>query len=240
MNSGIFFCFQSFSHFYTHIIKPEIVIHALKFLIDFILHIDKHLFQIVSDYNTWTYLILFAIIFCETGLVVTPFLPGDSLLFAAGTIAALGLLNVSILILIIFCAAVLGDNSNYFIGRFLGKAVYEKNYKLINRKSLDKTHKFYEKHGGKTIIIARFMPIIRTFAPFVAGVGTMKYPRFFLFSLGGNILWVNLFVFAGYLFANNNFVKHNFSLVIIAIILVSLIPPVYTFLKHWLESKKNS
>ena len=214
------------------------MVDLIKFLIDFILHIDKHLFELVINYNTWTYLILFTIIFCETGLVVTPFLPGDSLLFAAGTIAALGLLNVSLLILVIFCAAILGDNSNYFIGRFLGHKVYEKNYRLINRKSLDKTHQFYAKHGGKTIIIARFMPIIRTFAPFVAGVGTMKYPRFFLFSLGGNILWVNLFIFAGYLFANNNFVKHNFSLVIIAIILVSLIPPVYTFIKHWLEAKK--
>ncbi len=214
------------------------MVDLIKFLIDFILHIDKHLFELVINYNTWTYLILFTIIFCETGLVVTPFLPGDSLLFAAGTIAALGLLNVSLLILVIFCAAILGDNSNYFIGRFLGHKVYEKNYRLINRKSLDKTHQFYAKHGGKTIIIARFMPIIRTFAPFVAGVGTMKYPRFFLFSLGGNILWVNLFIFAGYLFANNNFVKHNFSLVIIAIILVSLIPPVYTFIKHWLDAKK--
>ena len=214
------------------------MVDLIKFLIDFILHIDKHLFELVINYNTWTYLILFTIIFCETGLVVTPFLPGDSLLFAAGTIAALGLLNVSLLILVIFCAAILGDNSNYFIGRFLGHKVYEKNYRLINRKSLDKTHQFYAKHGGKTIIIARFMPIIRTFAPFVAGVGTMKYPRFFLFSLGGNILWVNLFIFAGYLFANNNFVKHNFSLVIIAIILISLIPPVYTFIKHWLDAKK--
>ncbi len=214
------------------------MIDLIKYLIDFVLNIDKHLFDIVSNYNTWTYLILFAIIFCETGLVVTPFLPGDSLLFAAGAIAAAGLLNVATLIFIILIAAVLGDNSNYFIGRFLGHRVYEKNYRLINRKSLDKTHKFYEKHGGKTIIIARFMPIIRTFAPFVAGVGTMKYPRFFLFSLGGNILWVNLFIVAGYMFANNNFVKHNFSVVIIAIIVVSLIPPVYTFLKHWFESRK--
>jgi membrane-associated protein len=215
------------------------MIDLIKYLIDFVLHIDKHLFDIVSNYNTWTYLILFAIIFCETGLVVTPFLPGDSLLFAAGAIAAAGLLNVVTLIFIILIAAVLGDNSNYFIGRFLGHKVYEKNYRLINRKSLDKTHKFYDKHGGKTIIIARFMPIIRTFAPFVAGVGTMKYPRFFLFSLGGNILWVNLFITAGYMFANNNFVKHNFSIVIIAIIVVSLIPPVYTFLKHWFESRKE-
>ena len=215
------------------------MIDLIKYLIDFILHIDKHLFEIVLNYNTWTYLIIFIIIFCETGLVVTPFLPGDSLLFAAGAIAATGLLSAYLLVLIIFIAAIVGDNSNYFIGRFLGHKVYEKNYKLINQKSLDKTHKFYEKHGGKNIIIARFMPIIRTFAPFVAGVGTMKYPRFFFFSLGGNILWVNLFIWVGYLFANNNFVKHNFSLVIIAIILVSLIPPVYTFLKHWITSPKE-
>jgi membrane-associated protein len=140
--------------------------------------------------------------------------------------------------LIIFCAAVIGDNTNYFIGRFFGHKVYEKNYRLINRKSLDKTHKFYEKHGGKTVVIARFMPILRTFAPFVAGVGTMKYPRFFLFSFGGNILWVNSFCIAGYLFANNDFVKNNFSIVVLGIIFVSLIPPVTAMVKHWLESRK--
>jgi membrane-associated protein len=213
------------------------MIDLIKSLIDFVLHIDKHLFDIVRDYNTWTYLILFIIIFCETGLVVTPFLPGDSLLFAAGTLAAMGLLNIGMLVLIIFLAAVSGDNTNYFIGRFLGHKVKE--YRFINKKYLDKTHQFYEKHGGKTVVIARFMPFLRTFAPFVAGVGTMKYPRFFFFSLGGNILWVNLFCFAGYLFANNSFVKNNFSIVALGIIMVSLIPPVFTVIKQWLESRKE-
>jgi membrane-associated protein len=211
----------------------------IKFLIDFILHIDVHLSEIILNYNTWTYLILFTIIFCETGLVVTPFLPGDSLLFAAGTFAALGALSIWALIGVVFAAAIIGDNSNYFIGRFLGHKVYEKNYKLIKREYLDKTHKFYEKHGGKTLIIARFMPILRTFAPFVAGIGTMKYPRFFGFSFSGNVLWVNTFCWAGYLFANNEFVKHNFTLVVFAIIAVSFIPPFYTFIKHWWNSRKK-
>jgi membrane-associated protein len=182
---------------------------------------------------------LFIIIFCETGLVVTPFLPGDSLLFAAGTLAApaFGLLSIGMLVLIIIVAAVAGDNTNYFIGRFLGHKVQE--YRFINKKYLDKTHKFYEKHGGKTIVIARFMPFVRTFAPFVAGVGTMKYPRFFIFSLAGNILWVNIFCFAGYLFANNPFVKNNFSLVALGIIVVSLVPPVVTIVRQWLETRKE-
>lgn len=215
------------------------MLDLIKQLIDFILHIDKHLFEIVTNYNTWTYLILFTIIFCETGLVVTPFLPGDSLLFAAGTLAAMGLLNIWLLLLFIFLAAVLGDNTNYWIGRLLGHKVYEKNYRLINRKNLDKTHQFYEKHGGKTVIIARFMPLIRTFAPFVAGVGSMKYRRFFSFSVVGNIIWVNSFCIAGYLFANNEFVKHNFTIVVMGIIAISLIPPVFTFLKHWIDSRKE-
>lgn len=215
------------------------MIDLIKSLIDFIIHIDVHLKEIIADYHTWTYLILFIIVFCETGLVVTPFLPGDSLLFAAGALAAASAFNIWMLLVIFMCAAIGGDNTNYFIGRFLGQKVYEKNYRLINRKNLDKTHQFYEKHGGKTVIIARFMPILRTFAPFVAGVGTMKYLRFFLFSVGGNILWVNSFCFAGYLFANNNFVKNNFSLVVFAIIVVSFIPPVSTVIKQWLESRKN-
>jgi membrane-associated protein len=216
------------------------MIDLIKQLIDFILHIDKHLFEIVTNYNTWTYLILFTIVFCETGLVVTPFLPGDSLLFAAGTLAAMGLLNIWLLVLVIFCAAIIGDNTNYWIGRILGQKVYEKNYKLINRKNLDKTHQFYEKHGGKTVIIARFMPILRTFAPFVAGVGTMKYSKFFSFSIIGNIIWVNSFCFAGYLFANNTFVKNNFTIVVMAIIAISLIPPVFVFLKNWIDNRKKS
>jgi membrane-associated protein len=216
------------------------MLELIRDFIDFILHIDKHLIVIVADYQTWTYLILFAIIFCETGLVVTPFLPGDSLLFAAGAITALpgSELNVVFLIIILLCAAIIGDNTNYFIGKFLGQKVYEKNYRLIKRKYLDKTKEFYEKHGGKTLIIARFMPIIRTFAPFVAGVGAMKYPRFITYCLIGNLIWVNLFIIAGYLLGNNPYVQKNFSIIIIAIILVSVLPPIYSFIKHKFFKKK--
>jgi len=204
------------------------------FFIDFILHIDRHLVEIVSNYQSWTYAILFLIIFCETGLVVTPFLPGDSLLFAAGAVAAMegNPINVYVLVLLMMLAAFTGDNTNYFIGRFLGTKVYEKDYRLIKRKYLDETHAFYEKHGGATLIIARFMPIIRTFAPFVAGVGTMKYQKFLAFCIAGNILWVNLFSFAGFFFGNIPAVRENFSLVVFAIIFVSFIPPVYAFAKQ--------
>lgn len=208
--------------------------------IDFIIHIDKHLLEIVKDYDQWTYAILFAIIFVETGLVIWPFLPGDSLLFAAGALAAAGSLNLGIIIPIVFIAAFTGDNTNYFIGRFIGLKVYEKNYRLINRKYLDKTHQFYEKHGGKTIIIARFMPIIRTFVPFVAGVGTMKYVRFISYSLAGTALWGCIFSYAGFYFANNDFVKNNFSLVIIAIIIISFMPPVVAFIRHKLKKQPAS
>jgi len=213
----------------------------LSFMLDFILHIDKHLYEIVSEYQTWTYLILFIIIFCETGLVVTPFLPGDSLLFAAGAIAAMpgNPISITLLMLVIFVAAITGDTTNYWIGRFLGQTVYEKNYKLIRREYLDRTHAFYEKHGGKTLIVARFMPIIRTFAPFVAGVGTMPYPRFFSFSLIGNIIWVSCFCWAGYFFGNIPFVQKNFTLVVMAIIAVSLVPPVYAGVTTWLNNRKK-
>ena len=211
----------------------------IKHLLDFILHIDQYLSSWVTTYQTWTYLILFAIIFCETGLVVTPFLPGDSLLFAAGTIAAMDgqPINVLVLIIVVLIAAFSGDNTNFFIGRFIGKTVYEKDYKLIKKEYLNKTHAFYEKHGGKTLIIARFMPIIRTFAPFVAGVGTMKYLRFISFSIIGNILWVVSFSLAGFFFGNIPQVKHNFTLVILLIIFISLMPPVITVIKHKYFSK---
>ena len=211
----------------------------IKHLLDFILHIDQYLSSWVTTYQTWTYLLLFAIIFCETGLVVTPFLPGDSLLFAAGTIAAMDgqPINVLVLIIVVLIAAFSGDNTNFFIGRFIGKTVYEKDYKLIKKEYLNKTHAFYEKHGGKTLIIARFMPIIRTFAPFVAGVGTMKYLRFISFSIIGNILWVVSFSLAGFFFGNIPQVKHNFTLVILLIIFISLMPPVITVIKHKYFSK---
>jgi membrane-associated protein len=212
----------------------------LKYLFEFILHIDKHLYEIVSNYQSWTYLILCIIIFCETGLIVTPLLPGDSLLFAAGAIAALpgNPLNPYLLVILVLIAAFTGDNTNYTIGRFLGHKVYEKNYKLIKKEYLDKTHLFYEKHGGKTLVIARFMPIIRTFAPFVAGVGQMTYRRFLIFCIIGNVLWVNIFIFAGFLFGNIPVIKRNFSLVVFIIIFVSLLPTFYAVIQQFLEKRK--
>jgi membrane-associated protein len=217
------------------------MLELIQQLIDFILHIDKHLLEIVTNYQTWTYLILFAIIFCETGLVVTPFLPGDSLLFATGAIAAMegSPLDVNLVAPMLILAAVLGDNTNYWIGRLIGDKVYARNYKLIKREYLDKTHAFYEKYGRITLIVARFMPIIRTFAPFVAGVGSMKYLRFFSFSLIGNVLWVCLFTYAGNFFGNIPVIKQNFTLVVMAIIAISLIPPVYTVVKVKYFSKAS-
>jgi len=211
------------------------------FFIDFIIHIDIHLTDIVNQYQTWTYLILFVIIFCETGLVVTPFLPGDSLLFAAGAVSALpgNPLNVHTISLLLMAAAFLGDNTNFLFGKFLGHKVYEKNYKLIKREYLDKTHAFYEKHGGITLVIARFMPIIRTFAPFVAGVGQMAYKRFVVFCVIGNVLWVNLFAYAGYFIGNSPIIKKNFSLVIFLIIFISLIPSFVAVGKQLLTKYKK-
>lgn len=213
----------------------------LQYAIDFVLHIDKHLFEIVSDYKIWTYLILFLIIFAETGLVVTPFLPGDSLLFAAGAIAAMegNPINITILILVLCLAAILGDSANYSIGKFLGHKVYERDYKFIKKEHLLKTHRFYEKHGGKTIIIARFMPIVRTFAPFVAGVGEMHFGRFFSFNIIGGILWVVSFSIAGFLFGNIPVVKHNFTIVVFSIIFVSLLPMIYAIVQSKFGKKEE-
>ena len=212
--------------------------HVLVDYFDFILHIDKHLLDIVNSYHTWTYLILALIIFCETGLVVTPLLPGDSLLFAAGALAGAGSLDIGIIIALLFVAAFIGDNTNYFIGNYIGPKVFDKNYKFLKKKYLEKTQHFYDKHGGKTIIIARFMPIIRTFAPFVAGVGTMKYRKFIGFSLLGNFLWITGFSLAGYLFGNIEIVKRNFTLVIFAIIFISILPPIIAVLKQKMSNKK--
>ena len=215
------------------------MLDLLKNFLDIILHIDKHLQLWVTEYQTWTYLILFIIIFMETGLVVTPFLPGDSLLFAAGMIAALDghPLNIIFLIPLLILAAFSGDNTNYFFGKLLGQTVYEKNYRLIRREYLDKTHAFYEKHGGKTLIIARFMPIIRTFAPFVAGVGIMSYFRFISFSIVGNILWVVSFSLAGFFFGNIPLVKNNFTVVVLGIIFISLLPMIIALVKKSLAKK---
>jgi len=206
---------------------------------DIFIHLDKHLFNLVTEYKNWTYLILFFIIFFETGIVVTPFLPGDSLLFTAGAIAALGILNIWILIGLLCIAAILGDSVNYSIGKFLGHKVFETNYRLIKKEYLYRTQEFYEKHGGKTIIIARFIPIIRTFAPFIAGVGSMNYMRFISFNIIGGILWVFICSFGGYFFGNLPFVKNNFSIVVLAIIFISLIPMIAEYVKYKLKPKLN-
>lgn len=199
-------------------------------IIDFIVHIDVHLDAIIREYGTWTYGILFLIIFAETGLVVTPFLPGDSLLFAAGTFAARGSLEPAVLFLLLAVAAILGDAVNYSIGRYLAPRA-ERGFRFIRKEHLDRTHAFYERHGGKTIIIARFMPIVRTFAPFVAGIGAMQYRRFAMFNVVGAILWISLFVYAGFFFGNIPAVEHNFTLVIMAIIFVSILPGVVEFIR---------
>lgn len=207
----------------------------LTTLVDLFLHLDKHLSQVVQDYGTGTYLLLFLIIFMETGLVVTPFLPGDSLLFAAGTFAspALGApLNIWFLYLLLLTAAVLGDTVNYWIGHFLGERAFSKEHRFLKREYLERTHAFYEKHGGKTIILARFVPIIRTFAPFVAGVGEMSYFHFISYNIIGGFLWVTLFTWGGYFFGNLPVVKNNFSLVVIAIVLISVLPMAVEVLKE--------
>jgi membrane-associated protein len=204
-------------------------------LFDFILHIDVHLDAIIRDYGTWTYAILFLIIFAETGLVVTPLLPGDSLLFAAGTFAARGSLDPFVLFVLLSVAAVLGDAVNYSVGRYLAPRA-QKGFRVIKQEYLDRTHAFYERHGGKTIVIARFMPIIRTFAPFVAGIGAMSYRRFALFNVSGGIAWIASFVFLGYFFGNIPAVEENFTFVIFGIILVSIMPGIIEYLRHRLRA----
>lgn len=201
--------------------------------VDIFLHLDKHLNLIIQDYGGWTYLILFAVIFCETGLVVTPILPGDSLLFAAGALAASGSMSPVQLFLLLSVAAIAGDAVNYAAGRYLGPKVFHKeNVRFLNRKYLERTHQFYERHGGKTIILARFIPIIRTFAPFVAGIGSMTYLRFACYNVVGAIAWIAVFVFGGYYFGNLPVVRQNFTLVIIAIIFISIMPGVVEFIRH--------
>ncbi|CAA9344309.1 MAG: DedA protein [uncultured Cytophagales bacterium] len=206
----------------------------LQQIVDVFLHLDKHLTAITSNYGTWTYLILFLVIFVETGVVVMPFLPGDSLLFAAGALAAnpASGLNVVLMMVLLFIAAFLGDTLNYTIGDYLGPRVFRRDYRFIKRAHLLRTQEFYDRHGGKTIIIARFIPIIRTFAPFVAGVGTMKYSRFISYNVIGGFLWVVAFTLLGYFFGNLPVVKKNFTLVIFAIIFLSILPPVFEYFKH--------
>jgi membrane-associated protein len=209
-------------------------------IIDFILHIDKHLVQIVDQYQLWSYGILFLIVFCETGLVVTPFLPGDSLLFAAGAIASKGVIDPHLLALLLFMAAVIGDAVNYAVGRTIGPKVFEKtNSRIFKQEYLQRTQRFFEKYGSKTIVFARFVPIVRTFAPFLAGVGTMSYKKFGAYNVVGAALWVGIFVYAGYFFGSTPIVEKNFKLVIVAIIILSFLPGVIEVIKARREARSE-
>lgn len=205
----------------------------VQFLVDVFLHLDEHLSVVIAQYGVWTYALLFFVIFMETGFVVTPFLPGDSLLFAAGTFASIGSLNLVVLLALLSFAAVLGDTVNYWIGHYLGDRAYK--IKWIKQEYIERTHAFFEKHGGKTIFLARFVPIVRTFAPFVAGIGRMSYGYFISYNVFGGITWVMVFAVAGYLFGNIPFVRENFSFVVIAIILISMLPMVI----EWLKSRRG-
>jgi membrane-associated protein len=198
----------------------------LQQFVDVVLHLDKHLADLTAQYGTTTYLILVAIIFCETGLVITPFLPGDSLLFAAGALAALGQLDPWLLFAMLSAAAIVGDSVNYAIGKRVGRRAFDGSIRFLKQEHLERTHAFYEKHGAKTIVIARFVPIVRTFAPFVAGVGSMTYSTFITYNVAGGLLWCGLLVWAGYFFGNWPWVKANFSVVILAIIVLSVLPMV--------------
>lgn len=210
-------------------------------LIDFILHIDQHLQFIVAHYGIWIYAILFLLIFCETGLVVTPFLPGDSLLFAAGSIAAVGEMNVHLMVALLLIAAIVGDAVNFALGKYFGQRLFSNpQSKIFKQIYLHKTQEFYQKHGGKTIIIARFMPIVRTFAPFVAGMGHMHYGHFIRYNCIGAVIWVVLFSYAGYFFGNLPIIKQNLSLALIIIIAISLLPAVIEILRHKLSAHKNN
>lgn len=200
---------------------------------DFILHLDRYLSQFVSTYGMFTYAVLFLIVFAETGFVVTPFLPGDSLLFAAGAISALGSLNIGLIVLLLIIAAIAGDTVNYWIGHFLGKKIVN-NPKIpfINQEHIDKTEQFFKRYGGKTIILARFVPIVRTFAPFVAGIGVMNYQKFILYNVIGGVIWVSIFTMTGFFFGNMPFIKENFHYAIVAIVILSVIPMIYEYIQH--------
>ena len=212
----------------------------LNQLVDIFLHVDDYLEQIVAFMGVWTYVLLFVVIFCETGLVVTPFLPGDSLLFAAGAVAALehANLNVVVLLVILSAAAILGDTANYWIGHWVGPRAFSGKVRFLKKEHLDRTHAFYEKYGGKAIILARFVPIVRTFAPFVAGIGAMTYSKFILFNVIGGLLWVFLFTLLGYFFGQQPFVQANFEWVVVAIVGISLIPMIWEFAASKMRSRK--
>lgn len=219
------------------------MLELVKKLVDFILHIDRHLAEIIAAYGLWTYGLLFAIIFVETGLVIMPFLPGDSLLFAAGAFCAkpeTGL-NVHAMALLLFVAAVLGDTLNYWVGAKIGPAVFKREDSVwLRKKHLERAHEFFERYGGRAIILARFVPIVRTFVPFVAGVGQMTYPRFLAYNVVGGFAWIYFFIYAGYLFGNQPFVQKNFKLVIIAIIVLSVVPMVVEFVREWRRTRETA
>jgi membrane-associated protein len=209
--------------------------------IDLIVHLDRHLLELVGSYGVWVYAILFLIVFCETGLVVTPFLPGDSLLFVAGTVAAAGAMDVHALVLLLILAAVLGNSVNYAIGRWIGPRVFRfEDSWLFKRAYLERTHRYFEKYGGRTIVITRFVPIVRTYAPFVAGIGGMAYGRFSLFNLAGAVLWVAGLTYAGYFFGNLPLVKNNLSLVILGIIILSISPGIIELARHKLRTRGSA
>jgi len=209
-------------------------------MLDFILHFDEYLKSFTQNYGTLTYLILFAIIFAETGLVITPFLPGDSLLFAAGAVAALGSLNVWVLIILLIVAAILGDTVNYWVGHYIGPRAFSGKIPFLQQRHLHRTQEFYDKHGGKTIILARFVPIVRTFAPFVAGIGTMNYSRFILYNVVGAVAWVLIFTLAGYYFGTLPFVQENFELVVVVIVLLSVLPAVWEIAKERMKPSSEA
>jgi membrane-associated protein len=216
-------------------------LELLADFIDIVLHLDRHLIWLIENYENWIYLILFLIIFCETGLVIMPFLPGDSLLFVAGAIAANGVMDVQFLVMLLMLAAFTGDNTNYWIGRYLGPKIFSRtDSRILNRKHLDKTNLFYKKHGGKTIIFARFLPIIRTFAPFVAGIGRMTYTTFMSYSAIGSLFWINFFIFGGYFFGNVPIVKDNLSFFILGIVFISIIPGIIQFVRSWFEKNRKN
>jgi membrane-associated protein len=237
-----------FALFYRKNVSPDLNIdhkeksREMEYLlkaVDILIHLDKYLQVIISEYGLWVYLILFLIIFCETGFVVTPFLPGDSLLFAAGAFAAIGQLNIIWLIFLLFLAAFLGDTVNYWIGHYVGDRVFESRSRFIKKEYLDRTQKFYEKHGGKTIFLARFIPIIRTFAPFVAGIGTMRYGRFLMFNVVGGLVGVISFSLFGYYLGNLSFFRNNFSLIVIIIILISTVPIAYEIIRSRFQNNSK-
>jgi membrane-associated protein len=220
----------------------DLLMSWLTQILDIILHFNKYLGEYVNQFGVWIYLVLFLIIFCETGLVVTPFLPGDSLLFAVGALTiADGPLSLALILLLLTIAAILGDSLNYWIGKVLGERLFQNpQSRIFNHRHLERTHEFYEKHGGKTIILARFVPVIRTFAPFVAGMGAMTYTKFFVYNVVGGILWVFSLVLLGHFFGGLPVVKKNFSLVILAIIIISMIPPGIEFLRAFLAARRRA